>query len=194
MSTVDSRVTEVRVETAGSGGTVIRPTIVVDCSGDAVVFALAGAAVQTDRPGRTQPVSLLLRLGGVDFGPLLDYARAHPEDFRDGSRIGRPDEDHVNLWGFGALLGAGHEDGRLSWRRTELHLAGWPTRGEAVLNVTRTVSGYTRLAEQVLETWHGSAGTSRAAPTPTCRPSATGSASASPAASWACARSPRTTC
>ncbi|MET7419626.1 FAD-dependent oxidoreductase [Dactylosporangium sp. NPDC005555] len=152
VSTVDSKVAEVRVETAGSGGTVIRPTIVVDCSGDAVVFALAGAAVQTDRPGRTQPVSLLLRLGGVDFGPLLDHARAHPEDFRAGSRIGRPDEDHVNLWGFGALLDAGHADGRLSWRRTELHLAGWPTRGEAVLNVTRTVSGYLILANQVLET------------------------------------------
>nr|BFE60383.1 FAD-dependent oxidoreductase [Dactylosporangium thailandense] len=152
VSTEGSAVTEVRVETAGVGGTVIRPALVVDCSGDAVVFALAGAAMQTDRPGRTQPVSLLLKLGGVDFGPLLDYARTHPDDLRPGGRVGAADDDHVNLWGLGALLAAGHADGRLSWRRTELHLAGWPTRGEAVLNVTRTVSGYTVLARQVLET------------------------------------------
>ncbi|GGM36504.1 FAD-dependent oxidoreductase [Dactylosporangium sucinum] len=152
VSTVDSVVSEVAVETAGVGRTVIRPGIVVDCSGDAVVFGLAGAALQTDRPGRTQPLSLTLKLGAVDFGPLLDYARSHPGDFRAGSHIGQPSDDHVNLWGFGALLAAGHADGRLSWRRTELHLAGWPTRGEAVLNVTRTVSGYLVLAEQVMQT------------------------------------------
>jgi len=151
-STEGSTVTEVAVETAGVGRTLIRPGVVVDCSGDAVVFGLAGAALQTDHPGRTQPVSLLLKLGGVDFGPLLAYARDNPADFRPGGRVGRPTDDHVNLWGFGALLAAGYADGRLSWRRTELHLAGWPTRGEAVLNVTRTVSGYLVLAEQVMQT------------------------------------------
>ncbi|MBM2614888.1 FAD-dependent oxidoreductase [Actinoplanes sp. LDG1-06] len=145
------RVTSVTVE---SPRAVLRPSTIVDASGDAVVFGHAGAALQTDTAA-TQPVSLTLKLGGIDYAPLLDYARVHPDDFRPGSRIGEHTEDHVNLWGFGTLLEKGFRDGRLSWRRTEMHLAGWPTRGEAVLNLTRTVAGedsYLRLASQVMET------------------------------------------
>ncbi|GAA0993902.1 FAD-dependent oxidoreductase [Acrocarpospora macrocephala] len=150
---------EVSTETPGAGRTTIEPTVVVDCSGDAVVFHLAGAAIQTDGAAATQPTSLLLKVGGVDFDPLLRYAAANPGDFRSGGRVGSPDDDHVNLWGFGDLLAKGHADGRLSWRRTELHLAGWPTRGEAVLNLTRTAAdpdrrrgeAYLVLAEQVME-------------------------------------------
>ncbi|BCB88799.1 FAD-dependent oxidoreductase [Phytohabitans suffuscus] len=150
-----SSVEAVTVETPGYGRTTIRPSTVVDCSGDAVVFALAGAAFQTDRPGATQPASLTLKLGGVDFGPLLAYARENPDDFRPGNRVADATDDHANLWGFGKLLARGHDDGRLSWPRTELHLAGWPTRGEAVLNLTRTPArapdSYLRLAQQVME-------------------------------------------
>jgi hypothetical protein len=148
------RVQRVAVEIPGAGRTLIEPAMVVDCSGDAVVFALAGAAFQPDQPTATQPASLLLKLGGVDFGPLLRYAAGNPADFRAGSHIGSPDSDHVNLWGFGDLLAKGHTDGRLSWRRSELHLAGWPTRGEAVLNLTRATvdqDAYLVLAEQVMQ-------------------------------------------
>lgn len=149
----------VTTETPGIGRTTIEPAVVVDCSGDAVVFELAGAAFQTDRPSATQPASLLLKLGGVDFGPLMRYAAGHPADFRAGGHIGSPHDEHVNLWGFGRLLAAGHADGRLSWRRTELHLAGWPARGEAVLNLTRATvdavhqpgAAYLVLAQQVMQ-------------------------------------------
>lgn len=142
----------------GAGLCAVEPDVVVDCSGDAVVFHHCGAAMQPDRAS-TQPASLLLKLGGVDFGPLLKYATEHPADFRAGSHIGSPTDDHVNLWGFGNALAKGHTDGRLSWHRTELHLAGWPTRGEAVLNLTRTTtdplqdngSAYLALAGQVME-------------------------------------------
>jgi hypothetical protein len=143
----------------GHGSTAIEPAVVVDCSGDAVVFERCGAAFQTDRQDARQPASLLLKLGGVDFGPLLRYAADHPGEFRAGSHIGAATDDHVNLWGFGSLLERGHAEGLLSWRRTELHLAGWPTRGEAVLNLTRTTvdpprhtgEAYLVLAEQVMQ-------------------------------------------
>ncbi|MDQ7911290.1 FAD-dependent oxidoreductase [Phytohabitans sp. ZYX-F-186] len=153
-------VQEVTAETPGHGRITIRPAVVVDCSGDAVVFALAGAAFQDDQLRATQPASLLLKLGGVDFGPLLEYARAHPDDFRPGSRFGEASNDHLNMWGFGKLLARGHDKGVLSWPRTELHLAGWPSRGEAVLNLTRTRTApgdlgggevYLQLAQQVME-------------------------------------------
>ncbi|MEV0729512.1 FAD-dependent oxidoreductase [Polymorphospora sp. NPDC050346] len=153
-------VTAVVAEIPGRGRTIIRPGIVVDCSGDAVVFALAGASFQTDRADATQPGSLLLKLGGVDYEPLLKYAADNPDDLRPGSRIGDAVDDHANLWGFGKLLAKGHADGRLSWRRTEMHLAAWPSRGEAVLNLTRTPvepgssngDAYLKLAQQVMET------------------------------------------
>jgi FAD dependent oxidoreductase len=151
---------QVTTETSGAGRTTIEPGVVVDCSGDAVVFDLAGAAFQPGCAANTQPASLLLKLGGVDFGPLLRYAAGNPADLRPGSHVGSPHDDHVNLWGFGDLLQKGYAGGRLSWPRTELHLAGWPTRGEAVLNVTRLTldpahdrnAAYLALADQVMQT------------------------------------------
>ena len=107
------------------------------------------------------PGAWRIKLGGVDFAALLSYARAHPADFREGSHIGEADAEHVNLWGFGALLADGHAEGLLSLVRTEMHLAGWPRRGEAVVNVTRVPAGhpdsdwaagaFVALSRQVLE-------------------------------------------
>ena len=122
---------------AAAGYRGLRPRVVVDCTGDGAVASLAGARRHHDGDGRRQPASLLFKLGGVDFAGLLAYARAHPADFRRDSRIGSADDEHVNLWGFGSLLGAGHAEGLLSLRRAEMHVAGWPPRGEAVVNVTR---------------------------------------------------------
>lgn len=137
-----------------------QPRVVVDCTGDGTVAALAGARCHRDGDGR-QPASLLFKLGGLDFCGLLDYARTHPGDFRPGSHIGTREDEHVNLWGFGSLLAAGYAQGLLSLRRAEMHIAGWPRRGEAVVNVTRVPSaapdGTERAAElavlsrQVLE-------------------------------------------
>lgn len=154
------RVAELCVQTP-TGAVTLRPAVVVDCTGDGAVATLAGARSHREAAGGAQPASLLFKLGGVDFGQLLDYARDHPEDFRGGSLVGAASSEHVNLWGFGALLTEGRERHLLSLRRAEMHLAGWPLRGEAVVNVTRVPltdtdpasagAAYVRLAEQVLE-------------------------------------------
>lgn len=118
-----------------------RPRVVVDCTGDGAVAWLAGAGCHRDGGGRRQPASLIFKLGGVDFSRLLAYARAHPADFRRDSHIGAAGDEHVNLWGFRSLLAAGHAEGLLSLLRAEMHIAGWPRRGEAVVNVTRVPAG-----------------------------------------------------
>ncbi|TDE09286.1 FAD-dependent oxidoreductase [Jiangella asiatica] len=152
------RVRGLDIETPDGRRHVTAP-VFVDASGDAVLATLAGATVHDDVPHR-QPASLLLKLGGVDFAALLAYAADHPDDLRPGNAVGSPDDECVNLWGFGRLLDAGHRQGLLELRRTELHLAGWPRRGEAVLNVTRVPwpgagldggAAYLRLSKQVLE-------------------------------------------
>jgi 2-polyprenyl-6-methoxyphenol hydroxylase-like FAD-dependent oxidoreductase len=119
----------------------LRPKMVVDTSGDAVVARHAGAILHTDAMESRQPASLTFKLGGIDFTKLLAYARSEPDDFRAGSVIGDASTPDVNLWGFGRLLARGHQSGPLSLVRTELHLAGWPLRGEAVVNVSRVTTG-----------------------------------------------------
>jgi hypothetical protein len=124
-----------------AGRRALRPKLVVDTSGDAVVARQAGAPLHVDAAEQRQPASLTFKLGGVDFAELLAYARAEPGDFRPGSVIGEADDADVNLWGFGRLLARGLQTGLLSLARTELHLAGWPLRGEAVVNVSRVSTG-----------------------------------------------------
>ena len=136
----DGRITALHVETP-AGRRTIRPKMVIDASGDAVVAKQAGASFQTDAGEVRQPASLTFKLGAIDFAPLLDYARRERDDFRQGSVVGEADQEDVNLWGFGRLLGEGHEQGLISLKRTELHLAGWPIRGEAVVNVSRVTTG-----------------------------------------------------
>jgi hypothetical protein len=154
------RVTRLHVRTP-TGQRTVRPGVIVDSTGDGAVAALAGARSHDDVGDRRQPASLLFKLGGVDFAELLAYARAHPTDFREGSHVGDADAEHVNLWGFGALLANGHAEGLLSLVRKEMHVAGWPRRGEAVINVTRVPAGrpdtdwtggaFAALSRQVLE-------------------------------------------
>ncbi|MGP4140411.1 FAD-dependent oxidoreductase [Sodalis praecaptivus] len=131
----------------------VAPQVVVDTSGDAVVAHLAQSSFQPDSADACQPVSLLFKLAGVDFRPLMDYARSHPEEFRPGSVFPDAAEEHINLWGFTTLLQQGHRDGRLDLLRNEMHIAGWPQRGELVVNVTRHASEGRPDAEQTGDAW-----------------------------------------
>lgn len=121
-----------------SGRTVYSAKVVVDCTGDADVAALAGARMLSQVGSSTQPVSLLFKLGGIDHATLLDYVSASPHDFKMGvsSDVLRG-EPHLNLWGFTSLLARAHADGILSLLRHELHYSGELASGEAVINFTR---------------------------------------------------------
>jgi hypothetical protein len=116
----------------------------VDATGDADLAALGGARFLGEAGGKTQPVSLLFKIGGVDHDKILDYVDTHPEDFKMGvgpaELRGRP---HVNLWGFGALLTKAYADGVLSLKRNEMHYAGFVETNEAVINATRVAADAT---------------------------------------------------
>ncbi|MEU1304660.1 MULTISPECIES: FAD-dependent oxidoreductase [Streptomyces] len=150
-----SRIAALHVHTS-HGRRTVRAAAVVDATGDAAIAALAGAPFQNDTTA-VQPVSLTFKLGGADIGALLAYLSENPDEIRPGSVLGSGMDDHANVWGLGALLSAGHASGALSLRRTEMHLALWPTRGEAVVNVTRATgagglgAAHAVLSRQVLE-------------------------------------------
>ena len=114
---------------------------IVDTTGDADLAALGGARFLTEPGGKTQPVSLLFKIGGVDHDRLLDYVAASPDDFKLGVTAAElRGQAYVNLWGFGHLLRRAHADGVLSLLRNELHYAGLPQTGEAVINATRAAA------------------------------------------------------
>ncbi|GAA3563531.1 FAD-dependent oxidoreductase [Amycolatopsis ultiminotia] len=151
-------ITELEVQTP-QGLRILPAAVVVDTTGDAAVAALAGAPMQPDT-AETQPASLSFKVGGIDVPALLAYLRAHPEEVRPGSVLADDTAEHVNVWGLGGLLAEGRARGLLSLHRSELHVAAWPRRHEAVFNVTRTPTGtgdawlgnaHARLARQVLE-------------------------------------------
>ena len=154
------RIVGVSVVTPG-GPVRVLPGAIVDATGNGVVANLAGARMQTDAVGSRQPTSLLVKVGAIDFGLLQAYIDGHPDQYRAGSRLTPASSDHQNLWGFGDLLRQGYEAGVLSWLRNEVHFAAWPSRGEAVLNLSRVAwreedpdgsGNYPALARQALET------------------------------------------
>jgi hypothetical protein len=131
-----------------SGRTAFSAKVVVDCTGDADVAALAGAEFLSDPDNVTQPVSLLFKIGGVDHHALLDYVEANPADFKLGLAPRElRDQPFVNLWGFGQLLRQAQVDGVLSFARNELHYAGSIHEREAVINLTRHAADATQATE-----------------------------------------------
>jgi hypothetical protein len=70
---------------ASKSGLHVQPAkIVVDCSADGDVAALAGAATEMGRAsdGLTQPMTMFFRVKDVNDQVVEDYVRAHPEDYR----------------------------------------------------------------------------------------------------------------
>lgn len=60
--------------------TLISGNIFIDCSGDGDLATLAGAPSEKgSHTGELQPVSLIFRMGNVDFHPLLKFVRDNPD-------------------------------------------------------------------------------------------------------------------
>jgi hypothetical protein len=70
---------------ASKSGLHLQPArMVIDCSADGDVAALAGNEIRLgrDQDGLTQPMTLFFRVHGVDDQQVEDYIRSHPEDHR----------------------------------------------------------------------------------------------------------------
>jgi hypothetical protein len=147
----------------------------VDCSGDGVLAVLAGSPFEKGgEKGELQPVSLVFRIGNVDFERYLNFVKDNPEEFTLGENpiIGKTPAEcaveayrsglpHVALSSTGSLLGGAIESGEMF---PSTFVFTWPTslaRREVGLNTTR-VAGIdatnaaelsavlTTLSEQVL--------------------------------------------
>ena len=84
---------------ASKSGLHLQPAcMVIDCSADGDVAALAGNEIMMgrDQDGLMQPMTLFFRVQGIDDARVEDYVRSHPEEFRP----------------FGAIVAKAREEGR----------------------------------------------------------------------------------
>jgi hypothetical protein len=125
-----------------SGRRAILSRVTVDASGDADVAARAGAPYVKgrERDGKMRPMTLIFRMGGVDVPRLVDYVRAHPEDFSPDPLQCMLDLDRhmIRIFGFFKLVEEAKARGDLwpecYYFRVESVL---PERGVLTVNATR---------------------------------------------------------
>jgi hypothetical protein len=125
-----------------TGRQAILSRVTIDASGDADVAARAGAphVKGRERDGRMRPMALIFRMGGVDVPRLVEYARAHPQDFSPDPLQYMLDMEHhmIRIFGFFKLVEEAKARGEL-WEdcyyfRVESVL---PDRGVLTVNATR---------------------------------------------------------
>jgi ribulose 1,5-bisphosphate synthetase/thiazole synthase len=137
----DGRVIGVVVENK-SGRQAVRSRTVVDCTGDADVAARAGAAfvMGREKDSAMRPMTILVRLGGLDLPTMVDYARAHPEEFDPDPNFQILDmgKGLLRFAGFYTLVQEAHARGELDPKIHYLRFEGIQVnRGVAFLNSVR---------------------------------------------------------
>jgi ribulose 1,5-bisphosphate synthetase/thiazole synthase len=87
-----------------SGRQAVLAKVVIDCTGDADIASASGVPCVKGREvdGKMRPVTTLFRMGGVDVARVVDYSRAHPEEFTvdPNKNVLDIDEGVVRIEGF----------------------------------------------------------------------------------------------
>lgn len=141
VATEASRITGVTV--AGKEGlTQLEADVYVDCTGDGDVAARAGAPFEygRTRDGLAQPMTMMLRIAGVDWSQVAAYAAEHPDEFVLGcepGELGRLPAPAIS--GFFRIVREAKERGEFPIERDRVLLFATGRPGEAIVNMTRIV-------------------------------------------------------
>src|SRR5437867_8731775 len=109
-----------------SGPLVIKARVVVDCTGDGDIAALAGAPFQVGRDpdGAVQPMTLMFRMVQFQRGAFDRYVAEQPDQWR-------------GVHGLWDLVGKATRAGELDLPREDVLFFGTPHEGEVSVNSTR---------------------------------------------------------
>lgn len=115
---------------------------VIDCTGDADVAFRAGAQLRKGREtdGRIRPMTMIFRMGNVNYAPLLKYLADRPDQFspEPTMRLLDPETDVIRLFGFYDLVAEAKAKGLVNQDTHYLRLEGGSIKhGIAVINTTR---------------------------------------------------------
>ena len=126
-----------------SGTSEIDGRIVVDCTGDADISAMAGAPFELGDPenGMTQAMTLMFTVGGVDIRRSLAYAKENPDEMRfpkpkSDDEIERLMEMAVGVAGFYKEVEDARSKGEFPLPQDLVFFIGLPTAGQVVVNTT----------------------------------------------------------
>ncbi|WP_237903550.1 FAD-dependent oxidoreductase [Azospirillum brasilense] len=109
-----------------SGPVVIEADVIVDCTGDGDIAALAGCDYEVGREedGLTQPMTLMFRMVGFDHDAFNGYVREHPTQWR-------------GVHGLWDLVSKATANGDLDLAREDILFFATTHPGEIALNCTR---------------------------------------------------------
>ncbi len=130
------------------GAKELRARVFVDASGDGDLSVAAGASAEIGRAADhlTQPMTLVFRLGGVDWPAVMEHLERHPDDIQHGQGV----RDRIDIeWlaglpcrgfaGFGAAVREARECGEWTVPRDRLLVFEGRRPGEAIVNTTRVL-------------------------------------------------------
>lgn len=119
--------------------------VFVDATGDGSVGAAAGCAFEKgDRHGLMQPVTMLLRLGNIDFAAFKKYIAAHPEECSPHEGFNAKielkhvlDQDQFIFIGMPALIAKAQEKNGYKNSVDRISFTANPIKGTATINCVR---------------------------------------------------------
>lgn len=122
-----------------SGMTAYGAKVYIDASGDGDLAAMAGADYSQGRKddGLAQPMSMLFKIGNIDFGEIRSYIKKYPEQFI--LRENAMDQDYTAVSGFFDLVAQARKNGDLNLERDRVLLFQGVKPDEAIVNMTRVI-------------------------------------------------------
>lgn len=122
-----------------SGTVTYEAKLFIDATGDGDVAALAKAKFEEGRKSDDlcQPMTMMFKLGGVDFDKIREYVAANPEQFILGENIDL--SQYVAISGYFDRITAAKEQGDFNIMRDRVLLFQGINPGEAFVNMSRII-------------------------------------------------------
>ena len=120
----------------------LKAKVYIDATGDAALSMMAGVETITGRKedGLTQPMTLVMKMGGVDFEKLKNKTQDEPEEFMEIHRTDLSFWDKSPRMSFHVYQNRfrkAQKEGRISFDREWILVFQTDNPGEAIINSTR---------------------------------------------------------
>lgn len=122
-----------------SGTTTYEAKFFIDATGDGDIAAFAKAKFEEGRKSDdlSQPMTLMFKLGGVDYNKIRTYIKANPEQFILGENVNL--DEYVAISGFFDFVTQAKENNDFNIMRDRVLLFQGVNPGEAFINMSRII-------------------------------------------------------